>query len=189
MDSVRKIIAVIISIILFHGILSAQTQKENSADSTYEAPAYCIRAALGLGRSSISFGALAFVRVDIKYVFFSLRACSASELFPVYERPINSANDISALAGLSFTTRFFYTSFGIGIGKVSTAGSIYNNKSSSPSDRYIKTEDSGFGFPIQFDLFWTPGDAFGLGLVFFFNTNRYTSFNGVTLCIQFGKLR
>jgi hypothetical protein len=167
----------------------ARIDTTNMVSTVIDTSEYYLRFAGGLGKSWISFGALVFVRADINYTFISIRASSASKLLPDSDSPSPSVYDISLLAGLSYTTRLFYASFGLGIGRVSSTGSIYNSQSTYPGDRYIEKHDTGIGFPMQADLFWTPSSSFGLGIVFYSNNNSYTNFNGFVICIQFGKLR
>lgn len=45
------------------------------------------------------------------------------------------------------------------------------------------------GLPIEAQVFWHPGSLVGLGLYGFANLNQARSFAGVTLGLQFGRLR
>jgi hypothetical protein len=82
---------------------------------------------------------------------------------------------ISASAGLAYTY-------------INQSGdSVYNANTNSWSNTYDTT--STIGVPLETQLFWTPTDHFGIGVVGFGNINGTQSFGGALLAVQVGKLK
>jgi len=191
MISFRKIITLIIPIILFHEMLFAQTQKEDTTHATiskYESPAFCIRATGGLGIASTYLMGIAYGRIDIRNVFFSLRTCTVDDLSGLgNESPSESYYDYCFITGISLISKNFYISIGIGISKATVVEHrpyyIYG------ANINYNIKKSTWGFPGQIEFMFIPSKFIGLGLVFLSDINSIHTFGGGAFCIQVGWLR
>ncbi len=189
MNSIKKILTLLTFIILFHGILYSQSQKEDTtAISIYETPAYCIRFCGGVGFTSLFYGYITFLRVDIKNVFISVRYAGAFDIFYSSSGFSPFIKDVSVIAGYSYTKEDFYASIGTGICQVRSNTKQLIGTTLNPW-AYQEITNYCIGVPVQIDLMGTPGKMIGLGFVFYGNINKNKSFCGAALCIQFGKLR
>ncbi len=191
MKSTIKIITVIIFIIFFQGILSAQSLQVDTTYTNISKPdtsTFYIRIAGGLGISSLGYGGVAYCSFDLGSILFSFRTCDAVEPFPDHP-PAKESFDYSLLVGQSYISKIFYASISAGISKVTTINPGLYYPNGSVKAVFYEIKNSSLGVPFQVDLFLTPFNKMGFGLVLFANINNARSFASCVFCIQFGKLR
>ena len=173
-------------------LATAQTQIEDgTAVSGYgqnSSPPY-IRLSFGLGKSSMSFGGIAFIECDLGHVYFCLRTSGTFHLGD--HGPDENAGDFGLVGGYSINYQLGYISIGTGLSKVyhtTQKPVISPDGFGNPHDHY-NIQKTTIGLPMQMELFFTPISVFGLGISFYSNVNSLKSYYGIALCIQIGRLR
>lgn len=131
----------------------------------------------GLGGGSEGWGVSANVAFQHRSHLFSLRwaattgfddAVSDVALLYGYATPTSSRNHAGAAIGIAIVEPCF------------DSDGLF---SSCIEQRTV------LGLPIEAQLAWLPAKSLGIGLYGFGNINRIRSFGGVTLSLQFGRVR
>lgn len=164
----RKVLFIIV-LVMFIGFsfsLDAQASKK----------AWWFNAGLGAGSVEDNSAAL---NLSFSYQFgkhlISLRTAGCGGLFT------DSFSDVAALYGWSTSPGQFQASASAGIGffRAAYSSGLFSEV----------TVVEGIGFPLEFQLSWRPLSFLGVSCYGFGNINGEESFFGVTLGVQFGKLK
>ncbi len=91
---------------------------------------------------------------------------------------------VGGYTGLGLAAGYFYAA----VWGTQQKASIHNSGSLS-SNEYKEDRFFTLGIPLQVQLFFTPLQLLGIGLVGCGNVNLKMSVWGVALCVQFGTLR
>lgn len=179
-----KLLGRILGICWFMAIALTST----SQDTLKEDKTFYYRAIIGMGTGSGSFLNNSKSRMGINLEFlveknktiygFDARSLS---MFNVSNMN-NYMQSYDLTIGRVLKNKNFFSSFNIGVGYVE--GQIWNEL----SDGYETTRYKTVGFPLSVKGFCIPFLYYGLGVELYANINSKSSFYGVNLCHQFGKL-
>ena len=98
-----------------------------------------------------------------------------------------NTHDLGLLYGRLIKADFGYFSLSAGASYV--GGRKYTKVALVYGYEYLEERISTFGLPIEFQLFITPSDNFGLGFYGFANFNLERNFFGFGFALQYGELR
>ena len=163
------------SLLAFAFVLALEVQHPTSASG--QAASTLGWASLGLGVGSIGAAGHAAGAVDYRGNAFTVRYATASELFG------DDFWDAGLLYGRSLRGRQTYASLSAG------AGVAGGTRSSGFLGTNTIPEPHRFTVPLEAQVGWRPTGFLGLALTLFGSLNNSGSFGGVTVDLQFGKLR
>jgi hypothetical protein len=146
----------------------------------------------GLGGSSFGWAGGASFSIQPGNSILSVRYIRNEENVLSHTSPMEVVWDIAALYGRCFkgTDGFASISGGFSlIGGVERGEFLYSRGAFFPSRVHRKLTFTNVGIPLEAQCFWTPLSFLGIGLYGFANLNYETSFGGILLCAQFGKLK
>ncbi len=173
---------VVVFFVLFYLLSSFNfTYSQKKEETTDENFYWCtLGIGTGAGLESSSLPVAFNLNLTYRHIrnMFSFRIATTSKILG------SDLNDYGLLYGYTITTSAFFSSLGAGVAIVSGTlrGGLFSNDKN-------KSIGPTIGLPLEAQLFWHPSSAFGLGLYFFADINPEKTFDGVTLSIQFGKLR
>lgn len=157
---------------------------------------FWINGGFGLNNTGISFGGSLNYRITPGFLF-SVRFLRNNETgFKLIsfsnKEPMESVNDISILYGICNKTKRVMLTASAGAGVVFgllRGNLLYTNYNGWFSSTNLYEENNFFtvGLPLQAQLFWTPSDAFGIGLYGFININKDKTIVGAMLSIIVGE--
>ena len=182
MKNFKFIIYLFIVIILSQSSIKSQTNMKQNSTSLYWLT-------LGAGFfSNKDFGGFGgninasyYSKIGLLSVRFLDAANSGAEPVNVITNDyrLNHINEISGMYGLNYHISFLFLSLSTGVGMV------WIKKGVSPSEVTSTT----LGLPIDAEIFISPLPMLGIGLKLIGNLNSKSSYRGILICIQLGKLK
>lgn len=137
-------------------------------------------------------GSLEFALQNKKTVY-ALGFTGVSEFLPLASYSVqNSISSFGITYGKVYQRKALFSSISAGISLVTSEerGSFI---SSDPgwfgTSYYEKIKSHTIGIPISAKVLWIPSRVYGIGVEVYANLNSKSSFYGINLCHQFGKLR
>ena len=188
-------IAILVSTLMVAASISYAYQVDTTASvdiKPIEVQASLYRLSIGIGVGTLDDGEAVSFAYDFSDQFISLRFVQTIEFNMFSPKPDESIWDISALYGRSAQWGKWYGSVGAGIGLVHSVqrGKLLRRSDEFlGSDEYESIERVVVGLPIQVEISEAPFPFMGLAIIGFANINGVRSYAGLTLCLQFGKLR
>jgi hypothetical protein len=106
---------------------------------------------------------------------------------------LDGVYDIGLLYGLMQKNEYFLASAAAGLAytavEYSQSTTVCDDNNQCISSNYSDYTESTVGFPVEVQLFWTPTDVLGIGLIGLANFNSEASYAAGLLAIQVGNLR
>jgi hypothetical protein len=188
-------IAILISIFMVTASISFAYQVDTTVSrdiKPMEVQSSLYRLSIGIGVGTLDDGESASFAYNFGDQFISLRFVQTVEFNMFSPKPDESIWDISMLYGRSAQWGKWYGSVGAGIGLVHSVqrGKLLRRSDEFlGADEYESIERSVIGLPIQAEISEASFPFMGLAIIGFANINGVRSYAGLTLCLQFGKLR
>ena len=188
-------IAILVSTLMVTASISYAYQVDTTASEDIkpkEVQPSLYRLSIGIGVGTLDDGEAASFTYSFNDQCILLRFVQTSEFNMFGPKPDESIWDISVLYGCSARWGNWYSSVGTGIGLVHSVqrGKLLRRSDEFlGSDEYESIERSVVGLSIQVEISEAPFPFMGLAIIGFANINGVRSYAGLTLCLQFGKLR